>query len=81
MYFLSDWISLISPRAHLSIALATRLKDLEVLKDAFELNKAPLPLSKTEPSISIFSYIGRQHSTFLTNKSHVSDGPARGLTI
>ncbi len=83
MRFLRDWISFISPRSQLASALSTRLADLGTLRDPFELNGIPLRRGNDEPfeylPYSIAGY--GDHSTFMMNKSKVTDGPAGGIVM
>lgn len=79
---LLDWIYFLSPRSALAAALATRLADLQTLKNPFELDGVPLLRGTSEP-FDIESYgMGHwSHSTFMASKSRVVDRPAGGMVI
>ncbi len=81
--FLRDWISFISPRSQLASALSTRLADLESLRDPFELDGIPLRRGNNEPfdywPYAISGY--GSHSSFMLNKSLITDGPAGGIVV
>jgi len=77
---LLNWILLISPHSQLTPVLATRLRDLKILINPFELNNMPLLKSNSEPfTFKEIDFFG--HTTFTTNKSRVVNGPAGGVTI
>jgi len=81
MRFLLDWIAFTSRRSQLASALATRIADLEALRDPFELNNVPLRRGNGEPFEFVpFPGYG-SHSLFLANKSRVSDSPAGGVVL
>jgi len=81
MRFLRNWIAFVSPRSQLASALSTRLGDLESLRDPFELDSVPLRRGTGEPFEFVpFGARGR-HSTFLANKSRITDGPAGGVVL
>ena len=79
--FLSQWMSIVSPRSQLASALATRVNDMQMLSNPFELSGIPLLRGNGEPfsypMTSPFSF----HSTFFANKTRVSDGPAGGIAL
>ena len=80
MRFLRDWISFISPRSHLAVALSTRFADIEALNDPFELNGVGLRRGNGEP----FDFTPQpfaEHSPFLATKSRITDGPAGGVVV
>lgn len=81
MNFLLEWISIVSPRSQLASALATRIADMKVLPDPFRLNGIPLRNSNNKPFE--FAPMGRyfNHTTFLSTKSRVTDGPAGGVVV
>jgi len=79
---LRDWIGFLSPRSALAAALATRVADLEALKDPFELDGVPLLRGTSEPfDIEPYGMGNWRHSTFMASKSRVTDGPAGGVVI
>ena len=79
---LRDWICFLSPRSALAAALATRVADLETLKDPFELDGVPLLRGTGEPfDIEPYGIGNWRHSTFMASKSRVTDGPAGGVVI
>lgn len=81
MRFLRDWISFISPRSHLAVALATRVAALEALQNPFELDRVPLLRGNAQPFELIpFDRYG-EHSRFLAGKSKIVDGPAGGEIV
>jgi hypothetical protein len=81
MRFLRDWISFISPRSHLAVALATRVAALEVLENPFELDRVPLLRGNAERFELIpFDRFG-EHSRFLAGKSKIIDGPGGGEIV
>jgi hypothetical protein len=78
MRFLRDWISFISPRSHLAVALSTRLADMEALRDPFELSGVPLRRGNGERfEFTPYQAFG-EHSGFLASKF---DGPAGGVVV
>jgi len=82
MRFLQYWISLISGRSQLAAALATRIGDLEVMTNPFELDGLPLRKGNNEPfAFEVFDNRSQRHSSFMSNKSVVIDGPAGGLVL
>lgn len=77
---LRDWICFLSPRSPLASALATRVADLESLKNLFELDGVPLLRGPGESfKIEPYGVRNRQHSTFMASKSRVTDGPVGGV--
>ena len=73
MKFLYDWISFIGALGpHLQLHLATRIADLEALKNPFELDGIPLLGGSGKP----FDY-----NSFMASKSRVIDGPAGGVVV
>jgi len=81
MRFLRDWISFISPRSHLAVALATRVAAIEVLENPFELDRVPLLRGNAERfELVPFDRYG-EHSRFLASKSKIIDGPAGGEIV
>lgn len=80
MRFLRDWISFISPRSHLAVALTTRVAALEVLQNPFELDRVPLLRGNREP-FALVPFDGYEHSRFLAGKSKIIDGPAGGEIV
>jgi len=81
MHFLRDWISFLGPRSQLATALSNRVKDLETIKNPFELDGKPLLKSNNEPfDIRPFEY-GHRHTSWFANKSRVTDGPAGGIIL
>jgi hypothetical protein len=79
---LRDWISFLSPLSALAAALATRVADLEALRDPYELNSVPLLRGSGKPfEIEPFSQLKWRHSSFMTSKSRVTDGPAGGVVL
>src|SRR5581483_6017547 len=62
---LRDWISFISPRSSVAAALATRVADMEVMENPFELNGEPLRRGNGRLfGFESFNFITRRHSTF-----------------
>lgn len=80
LHFIHRWISFVSPRTELASALATRLFDLVGVTNPFELDSLPLRRASGEP-FEQFPYDASGHSTFATNKSKVTDGPAAGVVV
>jgi len=79
--FLRDWISFLSPRSQLASALATRVAALESLDDPSELDNIPLIKRYNEPfDLVPFSHTYRL-STWLANKSRVSDRAVGGIAL
>lgn len=81
MRFLRDWISFISVRSQLASALSTRVTDLEMMRDPFELDRVPLRKGNGERFEFSPLNIARPHSSFFANKSRITDGPAGGLVL
>ncbi len=81
MAFLRDWISLVSARSTLAVALANRLGDLETMINPWELDGVPLRRGDGEPLELSFGMWPRERSTFFSNKSVVTDGPTGGVVI
>ncbi|HBL31358.1 MAG TPA: hypothetical protein DD490_31410 [Acidobacteria bacterium] len=79
--FLRDWISFVSSRSQLSAALATRVADLEAMRDPFELDNVPILRGNAEPFDFSRYHRPHQHSSFFSNKSRITDGPAGGLVV
>lgn len=81
MRFIRDWITFISPRSQFSSAIATRIYDLESLRDPFELNGLPL-LRNAKDSFEFRPiHPDRPHSRFLATRSRIVDGPAGGVVL
>jgi hypothetical protein len=81
MRFIRDWVSVISVRSQLAAALSTRVADLEMMGDPFELNGVPLRRGNGRPfDFTPYRAFG-PHSSFLANKSRVVDGPAGGEIV
>lgn len=81
MAFLHRWLAWISPRSQLASALATRLQALRHIGDPFELDRVALVRGTGEPfEFPLFGARGI-HTTFLANKSRVTDGPVGGMII
>lgn len=79
MDFLSRWISCISPRSSLAIALRGRLEALRRMDRVDELDGLPL-VTGTGAEVDVSPYqFGQIHSRFFATKSVVSDGPAGGI--
>ena len=81
MRFLRDWISFISPRSHLAVALSTRFADMEALNDPFELNGVALRRGNGERFDFTTPQGFEEHSSFLATKSRITDGPAGGVVV
>ena len=81
MRFLRDWISFISVRSQLASALSTRVADLEVMRDPFELDRIPLRKGNGERFEFEPFNIVRSHSSFFASKSRITDGPAGGVVL
>ncbi len=79
MRFLRDWISFISPRSQFASALSTRVSELAVLTDPFELDGIPLLKGTGEPFDIVSTEGFGSTISFLLNKSRVSDGPTSGV--
>jgi hypothetical protein len=77
--FLYDWISFISPRSQLASALATRLAALETIENPFELDRVQLKKGNGENFDFVPTSLYGHHSSWMANKSKVSDGPAGGI--
>ena len=80
MSFLHNWISFISPRSAIATALATRIADLEALKNPYELDGIPLMRANREP-FDYSKFGGYRKTSFMASKSHVPDGPAGGIVV
>lgn len=79
MDFLSRWISCISPRSSLAIALRGRFESLKRMVRIDELDDLPL-VTGTGKRIDVSPYqIGQIHSRFFATRSVVSDGTAGGI--
>lgn len=79
---LRDWISFLSPRSPFAAALATRVAGLEAMKNPFELDCVPLSRGNSKPfDIEPYGMLNSRHSTFMSSKSRVTDGPAGGVVI
>lgn len=78
MWFLSRWITLISPRSTLAIALRGRIEALQQLVQIEELNRVVL-VTGTGERIDITPYQTGQRSRFFASKSVVTDGPTGGV--
>jgi len=81
MRFISQWISIVSPRSQLAAALATRVNDMANLSDPFELSGMPLLRGNGEPLTYPLTGPFSLHSTFFANKTRVTDGPAGGIAV
>jgi hypothetical protein len=82
MRSLRDWISFLSPRSAFAAALATRVADLEVLRDPFELDSVPILRGTGEPfGYEPFSRSNWRHSSFMWSKSRVTDEPVGGVVV
>ena len=81
MGYIRDQVHFVAPHSHLATALNTRMAALETLADPRELDGVPLVKASGEPFS--FSEYGRdwRHSTFMTNRSHVEDGPVGGTIV
>lgn len=79
MDFLSRWISCLSPRSALAVALRGRLEALLRLDRLEQLDGLAL-VSGTGEKIDVSPYqFGQVHSRFFATKSVVSDGPTGGM--
>jgi hypothetical protein len=81
MRFLRDWISFVSVRSQLASALSTRVADLDAMRDPFELDRVPLRKGSGERFEFVPAAIAQQHSSFFSNKSRITDGPAGGVAL
>src|ERR1700722_4632714 len=82
MRFLRDWISFISPRSQLAVAIQTRLAAMEQLANPFELENVPLLRgSGREFEFTPVGSSPGNHSSFFLTKSRISDGPAGGVVV
>jgi hypothetical protein len=79
--FLRDWITFVSPRSSLAVALANRLSDLQAINDPWELDGLPLRRADGD----VLSFAGTswpiERSSFFAGKSVVADGPHGGVVI
>jgi hypothetical protein len=79
MDFLSRWISYISPRSAIAVALRGRLEALQQLDRIEQLDGLAL-VNGTGEKIDVSPYqFGQLHSRFFATKSVVSDGPTGGM--
>jgi hypothetical protein len=79
---LRDWISFLSPQSALATALATRVADLEVVTNPFELDNVRLQRGTGERFIiETYGGVSWRHSNFMASKSRVTDGPAGGVVL
>ena len=78
---LYDWISFISPRSQLASALATRITTLETIENPFELDGIQLKKGTGENFDFVPTSIFGHHSSWMANKSKVTDGPAGGTVF
>lgn len=81
MTFLSRCISMISPRSQIAAALATRLADMRVVRDPFELSNVKLLRGNGEPFNFNPASSTSIHSTFFSNKARVAKAPIGGITV
>lgn len=82
MRFLRNVISFLSPRSPFASALATRVAALEALKDPFELDSVPLMRGTSDKYEFVpYGFENWRHSTFMTTKSRVTDGPTGGVVM
>jgi hypothetical protein len=75
MRFLRDWISFISGRSPFAAALSTRVADLEAMQDPFELDGVRLLRGNGRAFEAGAPSLFRTRSSFLANKSRITDGP------
>lgn len=81
LQYLLNWISFLSSRSQLASSLATRLLDLIMIKDPFELNNIPLVRGDGE-QFNLSPYHPYDiHSRFVATRSKVVDGPAAGNVV
>ncbi len=81
MRFLRDWISVLSSRSPLAASLATRVADMERLRDPFELNSSALLHGSGKPfDLSPYNPLDI-HSRFFATKAKILDGPAGGAIV
>ena len=80
MEFRARVIALISPRSPLAAALATRVLDLQNIRDLSQLDGVPLMAGPDSP-LRFATGFGKIHSRFFGTKSVVDDGPAGGIAV
>jgi hypothetical protein len=82
MGFLRWIIWLISPHSHVATALQTRTRDLSLIRDPYELNRAPITESSGEPiAYREVPYGGESYSPFFATRSRVLGGQAGGVVV
>ena len=82
MRFLRDWLAFISPRSQMASSLSTRVSDLAILSDPFELDNRPLLKATGHPFDFVPTPDGNDSTlSFLLNKSRVIDGPSSGIVL
>lgn len=81
LYFLARWISLVATRSQLASALMTRVRAVRSLENPFTLDNVPLLRGSGAP----FEYIpfdrAGHHTTFMSSKARIKDGPAGGHAV
>lgn len=78
--FITRMVSLISPRSPLAAALATRLADLQNIRDIRQLEGVPL-MAGSGTELGFSTRFGTIHNSFFSVKSVVADGPAGGVLV
>jgi hypothetical protein len=81
MRFLGAWIAFVSPRAPFASALGTRIATVEQVQDPFELSGVALRRGDGKPFKFRPLRRGGIHSTYLANRSRITDGPADGVVM
>jgi hypothetical protein len=81
MDFLRWIVWLVSPRSHLATALATRVTELNAMRDPYELSGVPLTQANGRPFETHYGGIGQDYAPFFANRSRVADGPAGGIVF
>jgi hypothetical protein len=80
MEFLARAVSMISPRSPLAAALATRVLDLQSIRDLTQLDGAPL-MAGPAGALRFETDFGKIHNRFFGTRSVVDDGPAGGVAV
>jgi hypothetical protein len=81
MEFLRWIIWLVSPRSHLATALATRVTELNALREPYELSGVSLTQANGRPFEVTSGIKAQDYAPFFATRSRVADGPAGGIVF
>lgn len=81
LYFISEWVSFLSPRSQIASALRTRVHALRAIENPFELDGVPLREARGDPFGYVSDPFRGQGRTFMDYKSQVVDEPSGGHVV